>query len=348
MTGSFPERRYHLSRKPLYSIHGLVVESEIPLDARRVGRDNGEWHDDDPSGSRGAHAPDYRIVEGEPRDIPHQAPPGRILGGFPEAGYWVTEGPSGSSLRTLRYTGMCEAILDRRRRTIEIRRARRCDSGLLPLFVQGGVLAHALMAEGRLTLHASAVERGGRALALVGPFGTGKSTLTALLCAAGARLVSDDTLRIDPSSGGAVCFPGTNRIRLAHNAKALGGEVHGADLRTTVDGRTSVLPPRVVESSVELASVLFPSPSSEARELEIELLHGSDGLVELLRCPRLAGWRATEPVVRLFELSAGVADSVAAFRATVPWGPPFQPGLAMRLLSAVGLGGTEDAKDASG
>jgi hypothetical protein len=326
-------------RPRLYSIHGLLVESEIRLHARGVGTDSSEGRDGNPSGRRRAHTPDYRIVEGNPRDVPYRAPPGRVLGAFPVGGYWVTESPDEPSVWTLRHTGICEATLDRKRRRIEVRRSPQWDPALLPLLVEGSVLTHALMAQGRLVLRASAVEIGGRGLAIAGPPRAGKSTLAALFCAAGARLLSDDALRVDPSSDGAVCFPGTNTIRLTPNAAVLGRKIQGADLRPTVDGRTAVLPPRGVESSLELASVLVPSPASETRELEVERLRGADALVELSRHPRLGGWRAPQPVRLLFELSAGLAESVAVFRAKVPWGPPFQPGLAPRLLSAVGLDG---------
>jgi hypothetical protein len=322
-------------RAPLYSIHGLIVESEIPLDARRIGAENAR-----------SHGPDYQVIEGESRDVPYEPPPGRVLGEFPVLGYWVSENEAG--LWTVRHTGMCEVILDRERGRIEIHRSPECDRDLLPLIVEGSGLAHALMAEERLVLQASAVETDGSAMAIAGPPRGGKSTLAALLCAAGARLVTDDALRVDRSVDGAVCFPGTNRIRLTRNAAVLGKEIRGADLRATADGRTSVLPPGAADSPLELASVLIPSPTGETRELEVERLRGTDALVELMRHPRLGGWRAAEPVRRLFELTAGLAESVAVFRATVPWGPPFQPDLAASLLAALGLGAAEDLERAGG
>ena len=317
----------------LYSIHGLLVESEIPLDARRIEGDGPDQHDR--AAGRPSGAVDYRIVEGKPRDVPYRPPPGRVLGAFPVLGYWVSQSPDAASRWTLRYTGICEATLDRKHRKIELHRSPQCEPDLLPLILGGSVLAHALMAEGRLVLQASAVEVGGRGLAIAGPPGAGKSTLAALLCAAGARLLTDDTLRVDPSAAGALCFPGTNTIRLTPSAAALGKEIPGADRRATVDGRTAVQPPATIESPVVLASVLLPSPSSEVRELEVERLRGAEALLELIRHPRLGGWRVAEPIRRLFELSAELAGSVPVFRATVPKGPPFQRGLAARLLSAV-------------
>jgi hypothetical protein len=331
---------------PLYSLHGLLVESEIQLDARRIAGDSARRHHGDTTGRD--QAPAYRIAERKPRDVPYRPPPGRVVGGFPVLGYWVSESADAGSRWTVRYTGLCDAIIDRKRRSIEIHRSLRCDPELLPLIVGGSVLAHALVAEGRLVLQASALEIDGRALAIAGRPRAGKSTLAALLCATGARLLSDDALRVDPSGGNSVCFPGTNAIRLTPNAAALGERIDGADLRPTVDGRITVVPPGAAESPMEVASVLIPTPTDVTRELEVERLRGADALVELMRYPRIGGWRAREQVRRLFELSAELADSVAVFRATVPWGPPFQSGLATRLLSAVGLGATDDTEGAAG
>ncbi len=58
-----------------------------------------------------------------------------------------------------------------------------------------GVLCHQ---RGRYPLHASAVERGGRAVAFAGFSGNGKSTLAAALGRRGHRMVTDDVLPIDP------------------------------------------------------------------------------------------------------------------------------------------------------
>ncbi len=322
------------------------MESEIPLDARRIGDDTREGDEGDPNAR--ADAPDYRVVEGEPREVPYEPPAGRVLGEFPVLGYWVSESPDEAGRWTVRYTGVCDVTLDRKRRRIEIRRSPTWDPALLPLLVEGSALAHALMAEGRLVLQASAVEAEGRALAIAGPPAAGKSTLAALLCADGARLISDDALRVDPRGAHAVCFPGTTRIRLKPNAAVLGERIRGADVRATADGRTGVLPPGATDSPPKLVSMLIPSPTSATRELEVERLRGTDALVELIRHPRLGGWRATELVRRLLELSAGLAESVAVYRATVPWGPPFQPDIAARLLSAVGLAAAEDRERAGG
>jgi HprK-related kinase A len=58
-----------------------------------------------------------------------------------------------------------------------------------------------------LLLHASAVERDGRALLMTGHSGSGKSTLAALLSRRGWRLMGDEFALIDPETGLAHAFP---------------------------------------------------------------------------------------------------------------------------------------------
>lgn len=58
-----------------------------------------------------------------------------------------------------------------------------------------------------LLLHASAVERDGRALIMTGLSGSGKSTLSALLGQCGWRFMGDEFVLLDPDSGMAVPFP---------------------------------------------------------------------------------------------------------------------------------------------
>jgi HprK-related kinase A len=58
-----------------------------------------------------------------------------------------------------------------------------------------------------LLLHASAVERDGRAVLMTGLSGAGKSTLAALLGARGWRLMGDEFALVDPATGLVHAFP---------------------------------------------------------------------------------------------------------------------------------------------
>ena len=310
----------------LYKIHGLVVESEMALQAAHA--------------DAGAD-PDYRVLLGPPVDCPPTPPPGRLLGGFGDDGfaYWVTEDLETPSRWTVRYAGICEAYLDRDVRTLTLHGATDGEPGMLAVFLEGSLLAHVLAAEGLLALHASAVERGGEALAIVGPSGWGKSTLAALFCAAGARLVADDALRVDVSGSSATCFPGSRRLRLRAASAALGHAIEEAALSETVDGRTAVRPAAVVDEPLTLRAALIPEPSREAEQLQVERLGPTQAVQELLSYPRLTRWQTPEQIGRLFQLTADVAAAVPVYRATIPWGPPFLPGLAEQLFASVGLDG---------
>ncbi len=148
-----------------------------------------------------------------------------------------------------------------------------------------------------------------------------------------------------PTSSGAVCFPGTRGLRLRSAAAGLGDEIEGAVVGTTADGRTGVVPARLVDTPLKLGAVLVPEPSREASSLELRRLGAMEGLQELLRHPRLTNWRASEPIGQLFRLTGEIADALPIYRSRVPWGPPFRAGLAEELLEGVGLCGESGRAD---
>ena len=321
-----------MSSPQLYAIHGLVVESEIALQAAQA-----------PGGAE----PDYRVGIGPEIECPPGPPPGTILGGFGDDsfGYWVTEDPDAPGRWTIRYAGICQAALDREGRTLTVHGAVGGEPGMVPVFLEGSLLAHVLAAEGLLALHASAIEWGGAALAIVGPSGWGKSTLAALFCAAGARLVADDALRVDVDGPAATCYPGSRRLRLRAASAPLGHSIEEAALSETVDGRTAVRPAAVVDEPLALRAALIPQPSREAERLEVERLGPTEAVRELLSYPRLTRWQTPEQIGRLFRLTADVAAVVPVYRALVPWGPPFQPGLAEEIFASVGLDAARSVRE---
>ena len=77
----------------------------------------------------------------------------------------------------------------------------------------GRVLAIALHAAGDLCFHASAVTIGGTAMAFLGSKGMGKSTIAWALVRAGAKLITDDTLRVRLGPQ-LTAYPGVHELRL--------------------------------------------------------------------------------------------------------------------------------------
>lgn len=84
--------------------------------------------------------------------------------------------------------------------------------GILSHAVLGPLCAHWILMQGRIALHANCVSIGQGLAAMVGPSGTGKSSLAGALVAAGASPFSDDVVSIDPDT--ALVRYGACRIKL--------------------------------------------------------------------------------------------------------------------------------------
>jgi hypothetical protein len=72
----------------------------------------------------------------------------------------------------------------------------------------------ALSRQGKLVLHASAVEIDGNAAAFIGRSGRGKSTLAASFAGNGMRFLTDDGLQLEWMDGRLMCLPSHPSIRL--------------------------------------------------------------------------------------------------------------------------------------
>jgi hypothetical protein len=81
----------------------------------------------------------------------------------------------------------------------------------------GGVFSVALHLQGLLCLHGSAVAVGDTAVAFLAHKGSGKSTLATALCGAGATLVTDDMLPVEPSQP-VMTWPSMPAVRLLHDS----------------------------------------------------------------------------------------------------------------------------------
>lgn len=118
-----------------------------------------------------------------------------------------------------------------------------------------------------LWLHAGGAETGGTALLACGPWGSGKSGLTAALCEMGWSYLSDDIVGIDPKSTLAVPFPVTPLVRVPYpdDWPSLG------PLGLTKNPAV-LTPSQVCRTPVPISALLFVSHSRGAE-------------VSLSRCP---------------------------------------------------------------
>jgi hypothetical protein len=88
-------------------------------------------------------------------------------------------------------------------------------------FVGGPILGCALRRRRILSLHASAIEVGDRAITLVGPSGAGKSTTAAMFALLGCKVISEDVAALLPAPGGFTIPRGPSDLALRPDAVAL-------------------------------------------------------------------------------------------------------------------------------
>ncbi len=118
----------------------------------------------------------------------------------------------------------------------------------------------------QLILHASAVERDGKALIMTGESGSGKSTLSAMLGRTGWRFMGDEFALIDPVTGEAVPYPRLISLKneaIAAMQNAAPDAVFGPLMRGTPKGdiRHLVPPLQAIAAMHERAKpalLLFP------------------------------------------------------------------------------------------
>lgn len=287
--------------------------------------------------------PDVTITVGRPRAVPLEAPEGEILVELVVGERRIHSGTRHEDGVVLRVHGLCDFVCDPALSAVTCIPDPSASAEQLTLLVRGSFLAFWLGLHGACALHASAVEVGddGAAVAMVAGSGMGKSTLAAVLCAAGNRFVSDDLVRLD--DGVPPRWVGCSaELRLRPGAAAVLDSVDGAwPARRTVDGRLAVGPPRSAHEDGPLAAVVVPSPRHDNGPLELVPLTPMEATLQLAAFPRLARWRDRAALEAQLHGVTRLAESVPVLRARIPWGPPFPADHGRRLLEGLGLLGLD-------
>lgn len=302
----------------IYSLHGLRLRSAVPLTGVAM--------------PDGPYDVDIRWEAGPV--VPHGSPPGRVVLALAGRDGDLYVGARGRQGVTLRVPTVGDFVIDGGRRTVTCRLDPATDPSFAAVLIAGLVVATLLNLQGHCVLHASAVEIDGRAIAFAGASGAGKSTLAALLCASGARLVSDDTLRVEVEPQ-LRCVRGGTGLRLRWGATWVLSQFEATPVCSpTVDGRLGVSPP-LGEATVPLAAVVLPRLSRTADSAKVSQVTGAEALLRLAGCARVPGWCDPAVVRDQFGAVAALADRVPVFEAVVPWGPPFRTPIVAALLELV-------------
>jgi hypothetical protein len=288
------------------------------------------------------HAPvaNVEVVEGEVRPVPKQRPSSEVVAErIVNQEAWYTFARCGEVV-VGRFYGLADFEIATRGEDsltwrVTFYRAPAAPIGLIAILITGSITAYLLSANGRLVLHASAVEVNGGALAFIGQSGQGKTTMATLLCADGRALVSDDLLPVDVRGDQVMCVPAGRELRVREKVETL---LDRFDVLTsryrTVDERHAVRARPTTAEQLPLLSVVVPWPDREASQVTAQRLTPGEAVMTLAQYQRIEGW--TSPVLLRAQFGAisAVVRSVPVLAMRVPWGPPFHASLAAEVLSA--------------
>lgn len=172
-----------------YTAYGLVIESDVEIPELALSPTGGQ-------------EPDVRIRRAA---APAMADDGRDGSG---CAYRLNS-------REMLYTrDHCGRFLVRDGREIEVDPAPEAEDRVWRLSLFGPALGLLLVQRGLLVLHGGAVVCPGGAILLLGPGGSGKSTLTAELCRQGGGLLTDDVVAIDMDGPVPRVLPGVPLLKL--------------------------------------------------------------------------------------------------------------------------------------
>ncbi|MDS0260022.1 hypothetical protein NDI56_11515 [Haloarcula sp. S1CR25-12] len=279
-----------------YTVFDRRVRSSIRLPSLREPGDSGHV------------GPEIRIDRGslpaDPTEIPD---PSTRVYADPEGEFTVHETASGTfywfydGVGTLRIRDGRELTLSPVPESTAAARRR---------FVRGPGLRSALVQQGAVVLHASAVVIDGRAVAFAGPSGRGKSTTAGAFLAAGHDLLTDDVLPCDPA-GRPVVPSGAPSLSVdARASAALGlGQSSEATAEVAVEDRFAA-------GTYPLAAVYL---LTDGADVDIERLSAQRGVFGLLKAS-YAIYRATDRTAQQAHLDAcgTLADAVDVCRLTRP------------------------------
>lgn len=184
----------------------------------------------------------------------------------------------------------------------------------------GGVFSVALHLQGLLCLHGSAVGIDGSAAAFLANKGAGKSTLATALCAAGATLITDDMLPVDPRVP-VTAWPSMPAVRLLHDSASHLRYASGQTHPVTNKYHVNELPPDQVEMRrLPLCAVyeLAPVPAGpHVPPVERIRVRGTAAVGTLLRHHRAGTAIGGSESMNLFVRASDIVRTIPVYRLQV-------------------------------
>jgi hypothetical protein len=285
-------------------------------------------------------AADVKVEMGESKPLSAE-PPGTPVAELKSASrslYSVYEAREGYIVR---FHGQCQFIVSGDATHVLCEPGPGADLDLVPVFMVGMVTALLLTLRGRPVMHGSAVCLGETTVVFSGPAGKGKTTVAALCCAAGARLVTDDIVPLVSVGDDIACAGLSHELRLREAAEEVAGLFpSGPPPRITADNRLAVRPALAHGERNIISAVVFPQPTRGSHELRVSEVPPSTAALQLLGNGRVPALVPMELQRSYFEAVTALANRVPVLNAFIPWGSPFSvdfvPELFDRVRRAVG------------
>ena len=209
-------------------------------------------------------------------------------------------------------------------RRIVCRCADGCSAESFQVYLLGQALSFALVQQRFEPLHATVVAVSDHAIAFLGGHAFGKSTLAACFLEAGCRLLTDDLLMLQESSGSVLAYPGPSRIKVFPKiaSRYLGAIADGVAMNA--DTNKVILPidpPRSCSRPLPLAAIYCladPRDTARRHHVAIEALSAREAFVALVKGVfnrRLTGRRRLE---RQFEIMGRLTERVSVRKLVYP------------------------------
>jgi len=188
------------------------------------------------------------------------------------------------------------------------------------LDVLGRVLALALHASGWLSLHGSAVAMAEGAVAFLAPKGNGKSTLAFALMRAGAALMTDDTVVIEPGRP-SIVRPGVQSVRLFRDSadwlSAPAPLAGTSDIKPTF-GQLVTDARRLTRAPLAALYLLESVPAGMIAEpVERERIEGPAAVFQLITQTKIGTLLGGSEAPTVFGAVVAIAEGAAVYRLRV-------------------------------
>lgn len=231
----------------------------------------------------------------------------------------------------LRFSGLASFTIDFNSRRVSVSPENECPESTLAHLLIDQVMPRILGHQGRMVVHASAVEISeGHAVAFTGTSGQGKSTLATAFFSAGYGLLSDDCLLLENRDGGVYAMASYPSLRLwPDSADAVVNEnkIKGASYsemahytskkQLLFEGGDESAPPRWVKLS-RLYLLEGRSEQADSNLVEITAAGGMASIMALIESLFALDVVSEESVRRNFEVVRRVSGGVVIKRVMYP------------------------------